>query len=92
MCGIFGLISNKKDLEAAKIIREGMQRLEYRGYDSAGIALVNNGKIELRKKSGRIADINKNGYFDSMKGAFGVGHNYVGQPHGAPLPKNSHFI
>ena len=63
MCGIFGLISNKSNLEVGKLIREGLERLEYRGYDSAGIALVNKGNIELRKKSGRIAEINKNGWF-----------------------------
>ncbi len=61
MCGIFGIITVKKDLPIAKIIREGLQRLEYRGYDSAGIALVNNGKIECRKQAGKIADINKDG-------------------------------
>ena len=49
MCGIFGLISKNTDLSVAKIIREGLEKLEYRGYDSAGIALVNNGKIEIKK-------------------------------------------
>jgi glucosamine--fructose-6-phosphate aminotransferase (isomerizing) len=89
MCGIFGVISNKKDLPIAKIIREGMQRLEYRGYDSAGIALVNNDNIELRKKAGRICEINKDEYFDSMQGQFGVGHTRWAT-HGAPVAKNSH--
>ena len=50
MCGIFGIISNKSTLGIAVQIREGLERLEYRGYDSAGIALVNKGTIELRKK------------------------------------------
>ncbi|MHA1871679.1 MAG: glutamine--fructose-6-phosphate transaminase (isomerizing) [Promethearchaeota archaeon] len=89
MCGIFGLITKDKDLPVAKIIREGLQRLEYRGYDSAGIALVNNGKVEVRKDAGRIADINKDGYFDEMKGSFGVGHTRWAT-HGPPLAKNSH--
>jgi glucosamine--fructose-6-phosphate aminotransferase (isomerizing) len=89
MCGIFGLITNKKDVPVAKLIREGLERLEYRGYDSAGIALVNNGKIECRKEKGRIADINKNGWFDSMHGTFGVGHTRWAT-HGAPVAKNSH--
>jgi len=89
MCGIFGLISNKHDIPVAQTIREGLERLEYRGYDSAGIALVNNGHIELRKNAGRIADINKYGWFDSMPGTFGVGHTRWAT-HGAPVAKNSH--
>ncbi|MHA2001436.1 MAG: glutamine--fructose-6-phosphate transaminase (isomerizing) [Promethearchaeota archaeon] len=89
MCGIFGLISNKKDLAIAKLIREGLERLEYRGYDSAGIALVNNGNIELRKKAGRIVDINKDGWFDEMQGQFGVGHTRWAT-HGKPVQNNSH--
>ncbi|MHA1453694.1 MAG: glutamine--fructose-6-phosphate transaminase (isomerizing), partial [Promethearchaeota archaeon] len=89
MCGIFGLISNKSNLEVGKQIREGLERLEYRGYDSAGIALINNGKIELRKKSGRIAEINKNGWLDSMPGQFGVGHTRWAT-HGKPVQHNAH--
>ncbi|MHA1511870.1 MAG: glutamine--fructose-6-phosphate transaminase (isomerizing) [Promethearchaeota archaeon] len=91
MCGIFGLISKRKDLHVAKLIREGLERMEYRGYDSAGIALVNvdEGKIELRKKAGRIADINKDGWFDSMSGNFGVGHTRWAT-HGRPVEYNSH--
>ncbi|GAG06501.1 unnamed protein product, partial [marine sediment metagenome] len=89
MCGIFGLITKKTDVPVAKLIREGLQRLEYRGYDSAGIALVNNGKVEVRKEAGRIADINKDGWFDSMGGTFGVGHTRWAT-HGPPVAKNSH--
>lgn len=89
MCGIFGLITNKKDIPVAQLIREGLQRLEYRGYDSSGIALVNNGKIEMRKEAGRIDDINKNGWFDSLEGDFGVGHTRWAT-HGRPVAKNSH--
>lgn len=89
MCGIFGMITKKKDVPVAKLIREGLQRLEYRGYDSAGIALVNDGEIELRKEAGRIADINKDGWFDEMEGSFGVGHTRWAT-HGPPVAKNSH--
>ncbi|MBN1982543.1 MAG: glutamine--fructose-6-phosphate transaminase (isomerizing) [Chitinivibrionales bacterium] len=89
MCGIFGLITKKTGVPVARLIREGLERLEYRGYDSAGIALVNNGKIECRKDAGRIVNINKNGWFDQMHGAFGVGHTRWAT-HGAPLAKNSH--
>jgi glucosamine--fructose-6-phosphate aminotransferase (isomerizing) len=89
MCGIFGIITTRKDIPIAKTIREGLQRMEYRGYDSAGIALVNNGKIECRKQAGRIIDINKDGFFDNMKGQFGVGHTRWAT-HGPPVAKNSH--
>lgn len=89
MCGIFGLITTKKDIPVAKLIREGLERLEYRGYDSAGIAIVNDSKIEVRKREGRIADINADGWFDSMEGTFGVGHTRWAT-HGPPIAKNSH--
>ena len=89
MCGIFGIITNKKDVPVARLIREGLQRLEYRGYDSAGIALVNNGKIVCNKAAGKIAVINKDGLFDNMQGTFGVGHTRWAT-HGPPVPKNSH--
>ncbi len=89
MCGIFGLITNNKDIPIAKLIREGLERLEYRGYDSAGIALVNGDHIELEKDKGRIKDINAEGLFDNMKGSFGVGHTRWAT-HGAPSARNSH--
>ncbi|MHA1794353.1 MAG: glutamine--fructose-6-phosphate transaminase (isomerizing) [Promethearchaeota archaeon] len=89
MCGIFGLITKKVNVPVAKLIREGLQRLEYRGYDSAGIALVNNGKIEIHKEKGKIADINQNGALDNLKGTFGVGHTRWAT-HGPPTAANSH--
>ena len=89
MCGIFGMITNRDDVPVGKLIREGLQRLEYRGYDSAGIAILNEDGIQMRKEAGRIVDINKDGWFDSMNGACGVGHTRWAT-HGAPLAKNSH--
>lgn len=89
VCGIFGLITNKTDLPVAQLIREGLERLEYRGYDSAGIALVNDGAIEMHKESGRIKDINREGALDALKGQFGVGHTRWAT-HGPPVAKNSH--
>ncbi|MBD3188798.1 glutamine--fructose-6-phosphate transaminase (isomerizing) [Candidatus Bathyarchaeota archaeon] len=89
MCGIFGLITKKQDVPVARLIREGLQRLEYRGYDSAGVALVNDGNIELHKEKGKIVDINKNGALDNLKGNFGVGHTRWAT-HGPPTAANSH--
>ncbi|HVI39273.1 MAG TPA: hypothetical protein VM577_01310, partial [Anaerovoracaceae bacterium] len=54
MCGIVGYIG---DGNASDIIIEGLKKLEYRGYDSSGIALYKNGKIEVRKYKGRIANL-----------------------------------
>jgi glucosamine--fructose-6-phosphate aminotransferase (isomerizing) len=90
MCGIFGIITNRTDLPIAQLIREGLQRLEYRGYDSCGLAMAkSDGTVEVRKKAGKIADINKDGVFDSMEGTFGVGHTRWAT-HGPPIDKNSH--
>jgi glutamine---fructose-6-phosphate transaminase (isomerizing) len=89
MCGIFGIMTKRTDIPIAKLIREGLQRLEYRGYDSCGLAMANNGKIEVRKKAGKIADINKDGLFDTMQGQFGMGHTRWAT-HGPPIDKNSH--
>ena len=74
MCGIFGIITKRDDMPIAQLIREGLQRLEYRGYDSCGLAMSNNGVIEVRKEAGKIAKINENGWFDEMQGQFGMGH------------------
>ena len=54
MCGIVGYIGKR---DCAPIVFEGLRRLEYRGYDSAGIAVVRNGIIEVRKKAGKVSDL-----------------------------------
>ena len=56
MCGIVGYIGNKN---AAGILLNGLHRLEYRGYDSAGMALVNDGNMNVYKCAGRVADLKK---------------------------------
>ena len=87
MCGIFGYIGNKP---AAPILLKGLSRLEYRGYDSAGIAIVNgDGKITLRKKKGKVDELKSSLKGESFSGTVGLGHTRWAT-HGAPNDVNSH--
>ncbi len=86
MCGIIGYIGSKS---APSIILEGLRRLEYRGYDSAGIVTLNNGKFELRKKAGRINDLAAVLRKQPAQGATGIGHTRWAT-HGAPTDANAH--
>ncbi|MCU0822067.1 MAG: glutamine--fructose-6-phosphate transaminase (isomerizing) [Spirochaetes bacterium] len=86
MCGIIGYIGNKS---SAEIIINGLKRLEYRGYDSAGIALVN-GDIHVSKKKGKIAELEKQVDYKKLAHyCTGIGHTRWAT-HGAPSDKNSH--
>lgn len=85
MCGIVGYIGDKK---ASDIIIKGLERLEYRGYDSAGIALVN-GSVEIKKGKGKVENLKKMLRNDPMDGNIGVGHTRWAT-HGAPNDINSH--
>jgi len=87
MCGIFGCIS--KNLKAAPIIHAALKRLEYRGYDSVGIATVHEGKIYIKKDSGKIDDVHKLLNLDDMPGSLGIGHTRWAT-HGAPYQVNAH--
>jgi glucosamine--fructose-6-phosphate aminotransferase (isomerizing) len=87
MCGIIGYVGKKS---AGPILLEGLRRLEYRGYDSAGIAALDDGRIEVRKKTGRIdqglAGVVKT---QPVHGGIGIGHTRWAT-HGAPTDENSH--
>lgn len=87
MCGIVGYIGNE---QAAPIILDGLSRLEYRGYDSAGIAVFDGGKIVTQKATGRLKvleNLTRGG--ETMPGQSGVGHTRWAT-HGAPSDKNAH--
>ncbi|MDR3295899.1 MAG: glutamine--fructose-6-phosphate transaminase (isomerizing) [Clostridiales Family XIII bacterium] len=86
MCGIVGYIG---DGGARKIIIDGLKRLEYRGYDSAGIALLSEGRIKLRKAAGRIANLEKILENAPVDGHAGIGHTRWAT-HGAPSDENAH--
>jgi len=84
MCGITGYLGKKK---AAEILLSGLARLEYRGYDSAGMAVVNDGKMNIRKKVGKVKEL-KSVAMD-MEGNVGIGHTRWAT-HGEPSEKNAH--
>ena len=86
MCGIVGYIGEKK---AKEVIIDGLQHLEYRGYDSAGIALCIDGKIDVRKHVGRIKDLQPLIQEPSFESTVGIGHTRWAT-HGAPSDVNAH--
>ncbi len=87
MCGIFGCVL--KQGAAAPLIHSSLKRLEYRGYDSVGIATISNGKIFIKKDQGKIDEVDKAIDLDDMPGSIGIGHTRWAT-HGAPLKVNSH--
>ncbi|MGI9546921.1 MAG: glutamine--fructose-6-phosphate transaminase (isomerizing), partial [Flavobacteriaceae bacterium] len=81
MCGIVGYIGHR---EAYPIIIKGLQRLEYRGYDSAGIALYDGNEINLAKTKGKVEDLKSVSETSiSLKGSLGIGHTRWAT-HGVP--------
>ena len=87
MCGIVGYIGEE---QAAPILLEGLSRLEYRGYDSAGVAVYGGGAVQVRKAKGRLSVLD--GLLDhgrALEGVVGVGHTRWAT-HGAPSDVNSH--
>ena len=87
MCGIFGCIL--KEGNASPLIHASLKRLEYRGYDSVGIATIQDGKIYVKKDKGKIDDVHKILNLDSLPGNMGIGHTRWAT-HGAPLQVNAH--
>ncbi|MGY8916145.1 MAG: glutamine--fructose-6-phosphate transaminase (isomerizing), partial [Flavobacteriales bacterium] len=87
MCGIVGYIGHR---DAYPIIIKGLQRLEYRGYDSAGIALYDGADINLSKTKGKVEDLKNRAQTEiSLKGKLGIGHTRWAT-HGVPNDVNSH--
>src|SRR6186997_559772 len=86
MCGIVGYVGRS---EATPILLDGLRRLEYRGYDSAGVAVVNGEKVETRKCAGRIAALGKLIAKKPPTGTYGISHTRWAT-HGKPTDQNAH--
>jgi len=86
MCGIVGVLGNH---EAAPILVEALKRLEYRGYDSAGIATVNGGTLDRRRAVGKLVNLSDRLVHDPLPGKSGIGHTRWAT-HGAATEVNAH--
>jgi glucosamine--fructose-6-phosphate aminotransferase (isomerizing) len=86
MCGIVGYIGSKN---ATPIIMNGLKKLEYRGYDSAGIAVLENGGIEVRRDAGKLERLSQLVQDSPIKGNLGIGHTRWAT-HGEPNTRNAH--
>jgi glucosamine--fructose-6-phosphate aminotransferase (isomerizing) len=87
LCGIFGCVL--KEGSVSPLIHASLKRLEYRGYDSVGIATLHNGELQIKKDQGKIDDVHKLLNLDDLKGNIGIGHTRWAT-HGAPLKINAH--
>ena len=88
MCGIIGYVG-KGQREAIDVLMEGLHRLEYRGYDSAGVALFEDGRISIRKKVGRVGELARLVEEQPIRGRVGIGHTRWAT-HGGISDTNSH--
>jgi glucosamine--fructose-6-phosphate aminotransferase (isomerizing) len=86
MCGIIGYIGSK---EVVPVLIEGLRRLEYRGYDSAGVAVVHDGAVDLRRSAGKLSKLEDVIRLEPITGDYGVGHTRWAT-HGRPTEENAH--
>ncbi len=86
MCGIVGYIGSK---QVVPVLVDGLRRLEYRGYDSAGVAVVRDGDIEIRRSAGKLSRLEEALAVQPLAGAYGVGHTRWAT-HGRPTEENAH--
>ena len=86
MCGIVGVIGTRP---AAPLLLEALRRLEYRGYDSAGIATLVNGHIDRRRAAGKLVNLARRAGPTPLAGTTGIGHTRWAT-HGAPTESNAH--
>jgi glucosamine--fructose-6-phosphate aminotransferase (isomerizing) len=88
MCGIIAITTSSK-ANVSKMITNSLKKLEYRGYDSVGIATINNGKIQILKDVGTVDEVNKALLLENLQGAVGIGHTRWAT-HGSINRENAH--
>src|SRR5260221_1723058 len=86
MCGIVGYVGTR---DAVPVILEGLRRLEYRGYDSAGVAVVEGGRLERRRAAGKLKNLEDSLRAQPLHGSYGVGHTRWAT-HGRATAENAH--
>src|ERR1700680_2227143 len=86
MCGIIGYIGPK---DVVPVLIDGLRRLEYRGYDSAGVAVIRNGAVNLRRSAGKLSNLEDVIRLNPITGDYGVGHTRWAT-HGRPTEENAH--
>src|SRR3990167_9164428 len=86
MCGIMGYIGGKR---AKDVLLDGLSRLEYRGYDSAGVAIFQNSEIKIRRAVGKLAVLRAQLATEPLPGNLGIGHTRWAT-HGRPSENNAH--
>ena len=86
MCGIIGYIGPKP---VVPVILEGLRKLEYRGYDSAGVAVVHDGAVEVRRSAGKLINLENSIQAKPLAGLYGLGHTRWAT-HGRPTEENAH--
>ena len=87
MCGIVGYVGNK---QVVPLIIDGLRKLEYRGYDSAGIAVVNEAHdLEIRRAEGKLRNLEEAIRLSPLDGTYGIGHTRWAT-HGRPTEENAH--
>ncbi len=86
MCGIVGYVGGR---DAVPVILDGLRRLEYRGYDSAGVAVVRDGQVVRRRSAGKLQNLTASIAADPLSGAWGLGHTRWAT-HGRPTEENAH--
>jgi len=86
VCGIIGYIGRRK---VVPVLLDGLKKLEYRGYDSAGIAVMHAGGLQLRRVQGKISQLEDHLKKDPIEGAYGIGHTRWAT-HGQPSEENAH--
>src|SRR3954451_15081855 len=86
MCGIVGYVGEQPALD---VVMQGLRRLEYRGYDSAGVAVLNGGALSVERRAGKLANLDAAIAESDLPGTLGIGHTRWAT-HGAPTDHNAH--